>query len=252
MTSYATNITPFATPARSRTGPLLAIVVGGVLAVLATILVLGAAALFWAGDVKTDADGYYTTATHTYSSPTRALVTDNLDIDAEFAGEAIGSDRLGRLRIDPQVAGGAKPAFVGVAPTRDVKAYLDGVQHEQISDINLDPFTLDKRRAAGEGRPAMPGAQTFWSATSTDGRALDWTVRSGDWSVVVMNADGSPGVKVDAAVGATAPFIRDLAWFLMAIGIGLAVIALAPVVLGLRGLTRVDGRPAAPASAPAA
>jgi hypothetical protein len=67
-----------------------------------------------------------------------------------------------------------------------------------------------------ERRPAAPAAQPFWAATSTDGRPLDWKVREGKWSVVAMNADGSPGVSASVSAGAKIP------WALWA-GIGVAI-----------------------------
>ena len=54
----------------------------------------------------------------------------------------------------------------------------------------------------------------------------------------MMNADASPGVSVDATVGADAPFIRDLGWWLMIPGLGLGLIALVLVAFGVRGLSR--------------
>jgi hypothetical protein len=81
----------------------------------------------------------------------------------------------------------------------------------------------------------VPAAQTFWAASSVNGRPLDWKVRSGRWSVVMMNADGSPGVHVAARVGAQAPIIRDLGWWLMIPGLVLGALATVLVVLGLRG-----------------
>ena len=202
MTSYATNITPYAAPPRDRTGPVAR--ARGRLDRRPRsrfVLIAAAAALLWAGHYKTDDDGYYTSASHTYSTPTRALTTENLDINTGVPGWLDASDHLGRIRIDPQGTG----AFVGVARTRDVNAYLDQVAHDEITDLDFDPFTLDTARRAGEGRPAMPAAQTFWAATSTGGRTLEWKVRKGDWTVVTMNADGSPGVRVDATAGAKVP-----------------------------------------------
>ena len=40
---------------------------------------------------------------------------------------------------------------------------------------------------------------------------MRWTVRSGDWMVLVMNADGSPGVTVRADVGVSSPVLPSLA-----------------------------------------
>src|SRR3954453_5762898 len=240
MTTYATNITPFAAPARNRTGPLAATVTGAVAAFFAVVLIAGGAALLWVSSHKADDAGYYTSATHQYSTPTRALTPASLDVGADAPGWVFSSGTLGHVRIAPRSADSAKPVFVGIARTHDVDAYLDQVQHDEVADVDLTPFTLDRTRSAGEGRPAMPAAQRFWAASSSDGRPLDWKVRSGEWSVVMMNADGSPGVHVDATVGAQVPFLRDLGWWLMIPGIALGAIALALVTLGARGLTRAD------------
>jgi hypothetical protein len=242
MTTYATNITPFAAPTRNRTGPILTTISGSVLGLLALLLLAGSIALFSIDDERTD--GYFTTATHTYSSPTRALTTESLDVATDAPDWLFSTDTFGHVRIDPRSTDSAEPVFVGIAPTRDVNAYLDQVQHDEITDLDLDPFTIDRSRHAGEARPALPAAQTFWTASSTDGRPLDWKVRSGEWSVVMMNADASPGVSVDASLGADAPFIRDLAWWLLVPGLGLGLIALVLVAFGVRGLTRADKRPA--------
>jgi hypothetical protein len=251
MTSYATNITPFTAPTRDRTGPILTTITGGVVAFFAIILIAAGAALFWVSENKTDVDGYYTTATHHFSSPTRALTTDGLDVGANAPDWLFSSDTFGHVRIDPRSTDSATPVFVGIARTRDVDAYLDQVQHDEVADLEFDPFTLDKSRRAGEARPAMPAAQTFWAASSADGSPVDWKVRSGNWSVVMMNADGSPGVNVDATVGANAPLIRDLAWWLTIPGAALALIALILIAFGVRGVTRADAQPAV-ATAPAA
>jgi hypothetical protein len=252
MTTYATNITPFAAPTRDRTGPILTTITGGAVAFLAIILIAAGAAMFWVSDNKTDADGYYTTETHHFSSPTRALTTESLDVQEDVPDWLFSTDTFGRVRIDPRSTDSAQPVFVGIARTNDVDAYLDQVQRDEISDLDFDPFTIDKRREAGEARPAMPAAQTFWAASSVDGSPLDWKVRSGEWSVVMMNADGSPGVSVDASVGAKTPLIRELAWWLTIPGIGLGLIALVLTTVGVRGLTRAGAQPAVaavPASA---
>jgi hypothetical protein len=236
MTSYATNITPYAAPPRDRTGPVVALVGGSIGAFLAFLLIASAAALLWASHYKADG-GYYTTASHTYSSPTRALTTDSLDVNG-VPSWLNASDRLGRIRIDPTTAASGTPAFIGIARTRDVDAYLDQVAHDEITDLDFDPFSLDTARRAGEGRPAMPAAQTFWAASSADGRTLDWKVRKGEWTVVMMNADGSPGVSVDAKAGAKVPFIGDLTLGLAIPGAILGVLSLLLVVGGARGIAR--------------
>jgi hypothetical protein len=234
MTSYATDITPYAAPPRDRTGPVLALVSGSIAAFFAFLLIASAAALLWVGHFKTDNDGYYTTASHTYSTPTRALTTDSLDVNTGIPGWLDAKERLGRVRINPQGTG----AFVGIARTADVNQYLDGVAHDEIADFDYDPFAIHTTRRAGEGRPAMPAAQTFWAATSTGGRTLEWKVRKGDWTVVTMNADGSPNVRVDAKVGAKVPLIGELGWILAIPGVLLGIGSIALIVVGSRGIAR--------------
>src|SRR5215218_4644654 len=50
-------------------------------------------------------------------------------------------------------------------------------------------------RLAGERRPTAPGEASFWVARTESSTATDltWAVDDGDWTVVVMNADGTPG-----------------------------------------------------------
>jgi len=232
MTSYATPLQPTAAPRRDRPGPAIAIVGGSIAAVVSLLLIAAAVVSFVLSDYKTDGNGFHNTATHTYSTPTRALATESLD--ATTGVPEWMSGHLGTIRVDPKGTG----AFVGVAPTADVNAYLDQVGHDEITDLDYDPFSIDTARRAGEGRPAMPTAQTFWAATSTGGRELEWKVRKGDWTVVMMNEDASPGVHVDAKVGAKLPILGGLGWLF---GIGGALVglgAIATIVLGARASTR--------------
>jgi len=43
--------------------------------------------------------------------------------------------------------------------------------------------------------------------TRTVRKTLTWKVRAGDWSVVLMNADGSRGVTADIDLGAKLSFL---------------------------------------------
>ena len=64
------------------------------------------------------------------------------------------------------------------------------------------PFHVEYRhREPASVARARPATQRFWDASvQGDGaQALAWDVEDGDWSVVVMNADGSPGVDAGSA-----------------------------------------------------
>jgi hypothetical protein len=67
-----------------------------------------------------------------------------------------------------------------------------------------------------------PGTQT-----------LQWTPSDGDWTVVVMRADGSAGVDVDARAGVTVPALPWLWVGLLVLGGVLAVVGALLVALGV-------------------
>jgi hypothetical protein len=68
--------------------------------------------------------------------------------------------------------------------------------------------------------PAPPTKQPIWDASvhGTGTQTLTWDVRDGDWSVVVMNADGSPGVHADVSAGARIGFLDEAGWVLLGMG----------------------------------
>ena len=61
-----------------------------------------------------------------------------------------------------------------------------------------------------------------------------WTVSDGDWTVIVMNADASPGVSVRAELGASLPALGWLATELLVGGTVLTLIACALIIIPVR------------------
>jgi len=66
------------------------------------------------------------------------------------------------------------------------------------------------------------------SATGSGEQVLNWKPSGGTWRVVVMNADGSPHVAVDASIGAKLDN-----WFWVGIGLLVAGLVLAFAAAGL-------------------
>lgn len=215
-------------------------------------LVAGGGALV-AHATKRDGRGFYASGAGTLATPTRALVSDRLDADAD-AGPAwlFRSGRLATLRLTATAAG--KPVFLGVGPTADVRAYLRGVAHDAVSDVEVDPLRVTSTPRPGTGVPAAPAAQTFWAASASGAgeRTLTWNVRSGAWTVVVMNADGSAGVRTVASVGARVPAVLWAGVVLIGAGVALAAAAASVLVAGRRRPARqpaADGTQRAASSA---
>jgi hypothetical protein len=207
-------------------GRVVSIVAGAVLLLLSLAPLAGGTALTAVHTTQRGDDGYYATGTEPLSTPTAALVSDDLDVDMGGADWMFDDGRFGSVRV---TATGTddRPVFVGIARSADADAYLGGVAHDVVTDFEVDPFSVTTSRHPGALRASAPATQGFWvaSAQGAGTQSMTWPAEDGDWSVVVMNADGSPGVATDASVGAK---IDSLLW----IGIGLLVVGAVAGVAG--------------------
>jgi hypothetical protein len=206
------------------------IVTGSLAALLASALMIGGGLALY-GDSQKDSDGYLSTDTHRFEAGTRALATENLDLDLGDADRFVQTNDLGDVRVQVD-SRGEKPVFVGIARTSDVERYLSGVSYTTLTDVESTPFDADYDDHAGSGRPAGPADSQIWAASEQGSgkQTLNWEIEDGDWSVVVMNADGSAGVDADISAGAELPFLSALGWsalgsggFVLAIGVFLLV-----------------------------
>jgi hypothetical protein len=127
------------------------------------------------------------------------------------------------------VAAGPESLFMGIAPADAAAEYLDGVVHDEITDwdsFNDHIENVVYSRNEGTTDPAAPGTKGFWvaSVSGNGEQALDWTIQSGDWAVVIMNADGSPGVAADVRFGVLAPSgLVAIGWALVVVGLLVAI-----------------------------
>jgi hypothetical protein len=207
-------------------------ITGAIASLLAVALVLGGALALW-GDSRKGDDGYLKTDTERFHSSARGLATDNLDVDLGDVDWLAQSDDLGKVKVTAESRDG-KPLFVGIARTSDVEDYLAGVPYTTVDDVEVSPFEADYRRHAGNRHPVSPEHAGIWQESSqgTGRQAIGWEIDDGDWSIVVMNADGSLGVDADVSAGANVPFLDELGWsaigsgaFALVIGLGLIGLA---------------------------
>ena len=217
---------PFPAAPRRRSLPSVLAALAGLVAVL--FLAAGGAALYADGEKD---DGWFTTSDARFSTDTRALATESLDMDLE--GFDAGLAGQARLQVT-SAAGG--PVFVGIAPTEDVERYLAGTEHATLTDLDTSPFRATTETVPGARTPADPAAQDIWSASTsgTGTQSLEWDIEDGDWSALVMNADGSPGVDVQASAGADASFLKPLGLGLLGGALVLSFIAAVLVARAVR------------------
>ena len=216
-------------PRRQPTGPgrVVAIVASVFLLVIGAGLVLGGAALM----VVFGTGGQISSAMHPVKSPTAAVVTDIAAIrDTAEVADVLGTPTA-KFAAD---GGNASGLFVGIGPAAEVDSYLSGVEIDQVVDFELDPYVLDLARRDGtQGTVGAPTAQDFWVAsdTATAGLDLSWQVQDGDYRMVLMNADGAPGVDSRLSVGVGLGGLYGLSLGMLIGGVVLIGIAVALLVL---------------------
>lgn len=210
-------------------GRVVRLAFGSLGLVAALVLIGGAIAAIVGLETKRDATGYVVTHTHHYRTSSYALSTESLNVGGVTGVLEAG---LVRLRITATSAEAAKPLFIGIARTRDVDRYLARTEHDELRDIGFDPFTVGYRRLGSGAPPALPSRQSFWQtrASGPGPQAISWPVRRGTWTAVVMNADGSRNVDVDAQLAAR----LSGAWWFVAVGFVLGALSLVGGIALLR------------------
>ncbi|MGY1805066.1 hypothetical protein ACI78T_17425 [Blastococcus sp. SYSU D00922] len=217
---------------------MIAIVLGALLLLPALGLVTGGGVLLWADQWARDDDGYLFTASDDFSTVGYAMQSDRIELETDADWVPL-SAALGTARVEVTGTGGTGEVFIGVGPSADVAAYLAGVERTVIDDLGLDTSAAERDLLPGGAPSGPPAEQGFWTvqATGTGTQQLSWEPDEGSWTLVIMNADGSAGVSVDARIGATAPALGGLAWGLLGVGLFLLLVAVLVLVLAARRRT---------------
>jgi hypothetical protein len=223
-------------------GRVILIVLGSIGVLVGLAMLAGGGFLLWADRTQRD-DGYLTTPTERFATPTYALTRTRLEVDNDEAGWVLNENWFGKIRIRGESADD-KTLFIGVGPQADVARYLGTVAHANVQDVDFDPFRVTYLPITGGAPDGPPTDQHFWaaSASGVGTQTLTWKVRDGDWSVALMNADGSRGVAADLDLGAKLSF---LLWVAIGLLIGGVL-----VVGGSTGLIVLAARTRQPQPAP--
>ena len=231
-----------------KTGRVIALVIGCFLLIPGIGMLFGGGALGVAAATQRDDDGFFDVTIDRLETRTVALTAEDLTFAADPGSpdwliDAIDADV--RLRVTS--ADTTQDIFVGIGRETDVDAYLSGVAHDEVTE--LDGRRPVYRSRSGSSDIAPPIEQTFWeaSASGTGTQELMWDATAGRWSVVVMNADGSPGFAADVEAGVRAGFVLPLAFIMLGVGFAVTVAAVVLIIGG----TRSDREPVEPRQVPA-
>jgi len=197
-------------------GRVVGAVLGSLLDLVSLGLLAGGGAVKVADSAARDAHGYLMSDTVRYSSPGYAATSEPVTFGftrwRSWPQRWIGTVKV---TLDARTANGA---FVGLAPTSAVERYLHGVARTRMSFAG--DRLVSHQFTDGISPRNAPTDEHFWVA-STSGRGhrtLTWQPRTGDWTLVVMNGEGTTPVSAGVAVGATMPALDNLALGLLVSG----------------------------------
>ena len=199
-------------------GRIVAVVAGAVL-VLCSLGLLGAGGTALWADTGARQGGYVDLGSQTYRTSGYAVASDTVELHAATGGWDAARALFGTVRIRATSTTAAAPVFIGIARAGAASGYLAGVAHATI----YGPAGTKGWYAEQDGTaPAAPPSRAnLWDAHATGPgtQTVVWPVRSGDWTVVAMNANGSRPVSVRVNVAATLPALPWIAGGLLAGGI---------------------------------
>ncbi|MFG2045824.1 hypothetical protein ACGFIW_00125 [Micromonospora sp. NPDC048935] len=215
----------------------------GVLLLVLGIPALIAGGALWLVTRHVDPGGAFAARFETVRTPGHAVVVTDLDHllrqEAPFA-------RTGqtRLRLDARTSDG--PAFVGLAPTAEVRTWLEPVPHDVVRRVALAqgplPVRLDPAGAVAGG-PVDPAAVV---PVGSPGRpswvrqgigSLQWSaddLAGEPMSLVLMRPDGRADLSLDLRAELRAGWIGPATGGLLAAGVLLVVCALLLLLRPLR------------------
>ena len=233
-------------PSRSVWGPggVIALILGVFLAFVGVGTGVAGGIALWADQTQRDSAGFLVSPSETLETSAHALVAEDIDVYVDGAEGFYPSDLLGDARIRATSTGDA-PLFLGVARADDAYEYLEGVSFAKTYGFGGDV----EPAIEGGDPPTAPADADIWRASTvgTGTQTLTWPVEEGSWTVVAMNADGSPGVSV---TGNAALEIPELTWIAVALIIAGGVLLLIAGGVMVAAIARAQrrGRESAPAA----
>ena len=211
-----------------RAGRVVAIVVGCVLALLGLGMLVAGIAGTVAYGVAQDDDGFFRTDEIDLATPTSAITSDSLDLggspgDADWLTER---GDFATVTLDLRPGARLRRSSPGSDPPTMSQTYLASVAQSTASATTTTRTRPSATNAKTARRPrrcqvtrrsGSPRSRRRSPARST------WDVQGGDWTVVIMNADASPGIDTNARVGIKIDWLLPVAIVLIVVGVVMLV-----------------------------
>jgi hypothetical protein len=215
-----------AAPSRWSGGRIVSVTIGSIAALAAAGAMIAGAVGLGFDRTQRDADGYLSTGSQTFRSAGYALVTEEVTING-MPTSMLGDARV-RVTAEPGTA-----LFVGVGRSAEVRGYLAGVGTTTVRSTG--PAGVRYTEHAGGAPSTVPADALSWRAmtSGTGSQVVTWPVENGDWTLVVMRADGTAGLDVSADAGLTVPSLGWVSLTLLLAGAAVFVLGMTAVILAV-------------------
>ncbi|MBA7701660.1 hypothetical protein ES703_110404 [subsurface metagenome] len=220
-------------------GKIILLVFGVIVVLISFSLMAGGGALIWADATHVDSEGFIKSDAIHIERDSRAVVTGSIEIDEEALRVLNWMGVITVFEVEGRSNNPSKQIFIGVADESDVETYLNNVDYDEITFIDIDWLSFDEvtyTSHLGSSTPIAPTSQTFWAASAHGAgtQTMGWETEVGSHSIVLMNDDGSSGVDLSAIFKAKIPSIFGFGVGLLIGGIVLLIVGGFMVYLAVR------------------
>ncbi len=240
----------------SRPGYWVALVTGVILTVLGlSLAAFGTSALAFQNYQRDDE--YVSTDLGPVQSTGHAIVGPPFTVNLPgLSGPGVPAVAdLASFRVEASSMLPGQEVFIGIGDAARVSEYLADVPHSELRNFTYggpQPWAespdwhidYTERFPEGSVTPADPAAQDFWevAAVGEGPQEITWDLASGDWLLVIMNADATRPVWVEGEVGfrsdAAASDLGPLGVWLLIVGLVLFALGILLLLVGAAGLGR--------------
>mgnify|MGYP000017516538 CR=1 FL=1 len=222
----------------------VAIIIGGLLIMGSIPFLFGGGALMGVIEWLDQGGGYIGVDNVDLETSTQLLVGKELDVYMDdmdgpphWMWEPDLEDFV-TLKIKAESNTG-EPVFIGIVDASDAYDLFGNAAYDQVTEFRMEEFRdrypyIEYRYHAGQTLNITPTDLDIW-VTEVSGageQTLTWTPESGNFWLVIMNADGSANVDVEIGVGAKVPILSSIGRGLFVGGLVLLAAGVAIVYFG--------------------
>ena len=233
-------------------GRILSLLLGFSVLLISLGIFVGGSVILWSQNAIAADDGYVYTDPMRLSANSYAVVQNDIHpkvenswwpftiTEAQARGWPFTIKEAVSIKVKATSNNG-KPVFIGVATKQSALTYFDGVNVDKLVLDNWTPNgvvdlyqTLTYQSLPGGSPQTPPSSQLIWTAhASGDGaQTLEWSPSTGDYWLVVMNADGSKVLDATIQIGARIAIFSWTGWGIVFSGIIVASLGVAIIYFG--------------------